>query len=412
MKICFVWHCSYPWDVRLEKLVNAVVDSGHKACVVAKGKKGSPQFENNGPITIRRVDPLAFPMPRLLRAVSNYPLFFNPVWSRAIRAAIEQEDPDVLVVRDLPLALLVARLGRRFGKPVVFDMAENYPAALLSYQNKAYGPLLVGNAWLPRWYERFSVSRVDRVLVVAAEQRDRLLRSRVNPKQLTLVGNTPTASFLHEASLSTQYTEPEAAAPNLLYVGFIDPHRGVDVVIRAVPELLRRFPNLTVTIVGDGTARRGLIELSQALGVQHAISFPGWAPFDQLPRYIRHSTICLIPHLESEHTNTTLPNKLFEYMAFAKPVLASSCRPMQRIIEAEDCGVVFKSGDTADFIRRAKALLSDPRRYQKGRNGQKAIERTYSWSVDKAVFLNTITELARGHYAESTQQLSAVHHHH
>src|SRR5208337_662520 len=120
---------------------------------------------------------------------------------------------------------------------------------------------------------------------------------------------------------------------NILYIGKIDKHRGVDLAVRALPKLRRDFPNVTLTIVGDGTERRRLQELALSLGIENAIRFPGWVEHGETGEYIKKSTVCLIPHLKSEHTDTTVPNKLLDYMALGKSIVASDCLPMKQIIE-------------------------------------------------------------------------------
>ena len=409
MKIGFLWHCVYPWDIRLEKMIGAVIGEGNTACVICKSRPDLPRREQHGALTIRRV--VAPPRLRWINRLATFPLFFNPLWIQETRQAMREEELDILIVRDVPLAMLAAQAGKRLGKPVVLDMAENYPAALVSYNKLSYKPLLLGDAWLPRRYERICLSEVDHVFVVAEEQRLRLFRLGMASPEITLIGNTPVDSFLRSANAYVQ--DPSGATPsslNLLYVGFIDPHRGADIALRALPELLKDIPTLTLTLVGDGTARQSLIALAEQLGIAGSVSFPGWVDFGRVPDYIRHSDVCIIPHLESEHTNTTLPNKLFDYMAFAKPIVASDCKPIQRVIEEADCGITFKSGDVADFVRAVKQLIRDPSRDGRGRSGRMAIERKYNWEIDKKVFLQAIETIGRGEYDRSSRAPNPVYH--
>jgi len=389
MRIGFLWQCVYPWDVRLEKMVNAVLDGGYEASIICKGSPSLPPCERSRGLTIRRLWSHAPAIPLVLKRLTTYPLYFNPLWAHHTSKAILDDRIDLLIVRDIPLAVMGARVGRKLGIPVILDMAENYPAALIAYKKSLYKPFLFSNGWLPRRYEREAVRQVDHVFVVAEEQRQRLLAQEIPSEKLTLVGNTPPMSFIRSASPS-QATGAADRSPNLLYVGFLDPHRGADTVIRALPAILSEIPDLTVTLVGDGRAREGLRALAEDLGVSKSVTLPGWISFDRVPEYIQNSAICLIPHLECEHTNTTLPNKLFDYMAFSKPVIAANCRPLTRIIEETSCGVTYKSGDVADLSRAIKQVLWDPERAAKGKNGRRAVELKYNWERDKTIFLNVL----------------------
>src|SRR5579884_995299 len=194
MNVGFIWHGAYPWDVRLEKMSDACIEAGHSVSIVCKGKAGHSERETvNGANVFRvcsRTSNSGFSS-----KLATYPVFFNSVWRSGALAAFISSKVDVVIVRDLPLAGLGLWVGRRLRKPVLLDMAENYPAALVAYQNPLYRPFLVNNAWLPRKYEEYAVRRVDHIFVVADEQRNRLMNLGVEPARITTVGNTPVQSF-------------------------------------------------------------------------------------------------------------------------------------------------------------------------------------------------------------------------
>jgi hypothetical protein len=160
MRIGIVWHCRYPWDVRIEKFAGSIRKAGHGVVLLTKGAPGLPGREEDGGIVTLRVPARPLPGPALRCAAA--PLFFNPFWSRGIWQAVRREHLDMLVVRDLPMALAVAAVGKMLGVPVVLDMAENYPAALLTYGKTLYAPFLFAHAWLPRRYERLVLALIDR----------------------------------------------------------------------------------------------------------------------------------------------------------------------------------------------------------------------------------------------------------
>jgi glycosyltransferase involved in cell wall biosynthesis len=397
MKIGFVWHNSYPWDVRLEKIMKACIEHGHKVCLLCLGKEPLPTFENLNGIKVQRVYPPRIVRVRWSAKAAAFPLFFNPIWIACIAGFLRKETPDLLVVRDLPLASLVGLFGRMSRVPVILDMAENYPAALTAYQNALYNPFLFGNGWLPKQYEKISLKMVDHTLVVTDEQVRRLKALGVEASRITVVGNTPETCFFSSQKDPPVHSDQRSNGngANLLFVGKLDAHRGVELLIRAMPDLLQEFPGLTLTLVGDGTQRAQLERVAGSLGLSASIRLPGWVEFRNIWSYIDKSTVCLIPHLRSEHTDTTLPNKLFDYMALGKPVVASNCEPLERVIRETDCGVTFQSGNVADLQAALRRLLSSPEmRLAKGQNGKKAVQENYNWAVDRKSLLRVIDGLS------------------
>ena len=76
------------------------------------------------------------------------------------------------------------------------------------------------------------------------------------------------------------------------------------------------------------------------------------------------------------------------------PVVVSDCAPLERIVEAERCGVVFRSGDPADFARAALSLR-DPR---PGRRWASAATRPsaqrYNWDATAGPLVDLYARLA------------------
>lgn len=397
MRIGFVWQCVYPWDVRLEKLLDACVEGGHSVCLVSKGRRDLAKQEIVRKADVVRVMPKSGRLNGWPAKLYAYPLFFSPTWRSEVLRTFRKNKVELIVVRDLPLGMLAVWVGEKLKVPVVMDMAENYPAALMAYQNPVYKPFLFGNAWLPKKYEMRVVRKLAHVFVVAEEQRQRLIEAGTDPAKITSIGNTPVDSFICSTASSNGYhanSHAKGSAIDLLYVGKIDVHRGVDLMIRALPGLQQEFPELRLTLVGDGKSAVGLAQLAKDLGVADKVNFPGWVDWTGISAFIRKSTVCLIPHRRSEHTDTTLPNKLFDYMALAKPVIASDCEPLRRIIEQEDCGLVFKSGDVESLQSAVRKMLRDPDLDRKAGNGRRAIEQQYNWTLDKAKLLETIRQVA------------------
>ncbi len=391
MNIGFIWHGTYPWDVRLEKMSDACIEAGHSVSIVCKRKAGGPQSETVNRAEVFRVS-LKTANPGLGSKLATYPLFFNPIWRSRALAALTASKVDVVIVRDLPLAGLGIWIGKRLRKPVLLDMAENYPAALVAYQNPLYKPFLVNNAWLPRRYEEYVVQRVNHILVVAEEQRRRLIDLGVRPARITTVGNTPVQSFIDAAAAQ----QPAwSGKMNLLYVGNLDKHRGADLLISAFSRFRQEFHNARLTLVGDGNHREALKAMVKNLHLENAVTFPGWVPWKRVSDFIAQSTVCLIPHLRSEHTDTTLPNKLFDYMAFSKPVVASDCAPLKRVIEQERCGEVFRSGDVNDLAATLRRMATEASLRERGKNGRAAVEREYNWNVDKERLLTALERVSR-----------------
>ena len=216
----------------------------------------------------------------LLNKILTYPIFFSPYWIYKATLEMKKNRPDIIVVRDLPISLLAILISRILKIPVIIDMAENYPAALISYQNPKYKFFLFGNALLPRLYEKIVVNLINHIIVVAKSQENRLAKMGVRREKITIATNTP--DNIEASSTAPRYFEIKTFEPTLLYVGKVDIHRGIETLIRAIAQLRKRYENIGAVIVGDGKDVDRLKGLTKALGLENSIQFTGWVK-QQLP---------------------------------------------------------------------------------------------------------------------------------
>src|SRR5262245_6224463 len=103
MIVTYVWDAEYPWDVRVEKICRALVESGHEVHVLARNRDARPEIEALEEGTVHR---LAW-MPRWGRAgnaLSQFPAFFNPRWIGLLQRTIRSTGAHAVICRDLPLA--------------------------------------------------------------------------------------------------------------------------------------------------------------------------------------------------------------------------------------------------------------------------------------------------------------------
>src|SRR5262249_35127882 len=156
---------------------------------------------------------------------------------------------------------------------------------------------------------------------------ERLLSDGIDPNRVSVVTNgVDREMLLREDDVPPPRWAPESF--KMLYVGAITTERGLDDIIRALPLIGDRIPLADLYIAGSGNDESRLRSIVADLKLEDKVHFLGWVPFHQIHAYVSHSDLCLVPHVYNEFINTTIPNKLFQYMALAKPVLVSNARPL------------------------------------------------------------------------------------
>lgn len=400
MKIALVWKSDYPWDVRVEKMSNTLAAYGHEVHILATnyGRKMAEEKLNGS--FIHRLLPFKS---GFLNSLGSMPAFFNLRWTNFIYKTCKKNGIELIIVRDLPLVVNSALAAKALRVPVIFDMAELYSA--MWHDQIKDGEFILSNYFLKnpligKYLEKISVRLVDHTFAVVDEAKQALVGLGAKEDRISIVSNTPNLSKYEE--LKGEMPPGWKNRKVLLYHGYINVGRGLEAVINAMPELSRRFNDILLVLIGEGEGVKTFQATCQRLGVERHVEFTGWLEFSKIPPLIRHSSICLVPHLATEHKNTTIPNKIFDYMSCKKPIIVSDAKPLKRIVEQEKCGAVFESGNPESFIKAVQSLLENPEAAKKmGENGYRAVINSYNWAMDAERMQKALESLSKKRKTET-----------
>lgn len=400
MRIVYVWDADYPWDVRTHKIAAALTRDGHEVHIVARNRRWLQRSEALPEATVHRMQPWRW-AGRRADGVLGFPAFVNPRWVSLIQRVVREVNPDVLMVRDLPLCPTAIFVGRRERVPVVLDMAENYAAMMqwiFDAGRQRPADYVVRNPAAVAVVERYCLPRLDGVLVVVDEMAERLRSMGVPTNRVDVVSNTPPLSrVLSDAQVAARLAGREGDPIRVVYLGLMEIARGVLELIEALAELHRRHRGrYALTMIGAGrdlalcVARARELELPAGV-----ISFAGYLPNEEALHLVESSDVGVVPHHRSEAWDTSIPNKLFDYMAAGLPCVTSDARPAARIIRDTGAGVVFRSRDAADLAGALERLADREERSRCGDAGRAAIRARYHWERDAGVLQEALIRVTR-----------------
>jgi len=395
LRVLYVWDADYPWDVRTEKICATLASAGHDVHIAARNARRETTVERLPEGTVHRMPPMRW-AGRAVDGALGFPAFFNPRWLSLLDRTVRRLRPDVVMCRDVPLAPTALWAGHRHSTPVVLDIAENYPAMLRMVFDAGVHRAtdhLVRNPTAAALVESWSLKRADRVIVVIEEMAERMVQMGIPADRIDVVSNTPPRS---RAEPEPERRRRRAGQPlGLVYLGHLEVPRGLLEMVDAVAILKRAGFPVRATIVGKGRDAQLFKDRAREHGLTEAdVSFPGYVDRDEALRAVQEADIGVLPHHVNEQWNTSIPNKLFDYMAVSLPVVSSNPGPFERITRATGAGEVFRAGDAsslADAIRR----LADPDlRERYGEAGRRAILERYNWEHDAAVMMRGLDRVA------------------
>ncbi|OBB96148.1 glycosyltransferase family 4 protein [Mycobacterium sp. 852002-40037_SCH5390672] len=202
---------------------------------------------------------------RINRAGGRYSVY---VWALAAMAAarigvgpLRKVRPDVIVDTQNGLPFL-ARLihGRRVVVLVHHCHREQWPVA---------GPLLGRLGWFVESTLSPRVNRHNQYVTVSLPSARDLVTLGVHSAQIAVVRNG-----LDQAPAQS-LSGPRSAAPRVVVLSRLVPHKQIEDALEAVAQLLPRIPDLHLDIVGDGWWRERLVGHVQRLGICSAVTFHG-----------------------------------------------------------------------------------------------------------------------------------------
>jgi glycosyltransferase involved in cell wall biosynthesis len=402
MTVIYIYQDQYPWDIRVDKIVNSIAGNGIETHIVSRNRDGLPIFEQLGDnLYVNRLPKLTN---KIIRTLCNFPAFFSPFWIIAILSVINKRSVDLLIVRDLPLALTALFLGKIKKIPVMIDMAENYPAMIndtWKYRGPKFLDFIIRNPWFLRKMEKIVLPKMDAILVVSKQSAERVIDMGVDSNKAFIVSNTPLLDNALKINHDIENEFRKLSEFIILYVGGMEEPRGLKTVVLALPIILKSIPDALFCIVGKGSSELMLKKLADTLGVSNHVFFAGWKEQSEVPSIIAASDVCIVPHYVSEHIDTTVPNKIFDYMVQKKPVIVTNARSLIDIVVNSECGKIYPDKDF-EFLAKTIIEMRDYRlRAKYGDNGFAVVHDKYNWKIDeKSLFdaLQRVTGTANKGY--------------
>jgi glycosyltransferase involved in cell wall biosynthesis len=269
----------------------------------------------------------------------------NRMFIAAARRWIDRHRPDAVWLRHLRLADALVAMASP--PPVFFETHELFARTLAEQPSARRRKVAALRALEQRVYAR------SRGIVV-------LTRALASDLIGEYVLTTPVlvAADGFDALLAAQATPPRRRdVATILYIGSLHPWKGVDVLVRAMREIVDAR---LVVVGGSPDAIEPLRELARREGVGERVEFAGAVPFNRRFDCIASADICALPlSLSSIASRYTSPLKLFEYLAAGKAVVATDLPSMREVVTHGVDAWLVEQPQPALYAAAINRLLAD-----------------------------------------------------
>jgi len=297
--------------------------------------------------------------------------------------AASQFSPNVFIAADLPMLAVARKAAQRCGAKLIYDSHELYTEQGFSERER--------QQWIS--IEKKHIHACDAVITVndsiarILEKTYTLQKVEVILNATKVEGRTPvkTAIFHDAFQLSKD-------RKILLFQGALFPGRNLDALIEAMHYVKDR--SIALIILGDGPVKSGLLNYARANRLEDRVYFHAAVPQDRLPYYTEAADGGIIPYQGFCLNNYyCTPNKLFEFISAALPILATDLPEIAKFVQSNKIGIVGNMESPIKIAALIDSFFSAPTTLREWRQNLMRVRQEISWEREEEKFIKIINNV-------------------
>lgn len=375
-------HSYYPWDVRVKKEVEALVER-HKVDVICLRNDVEGKKEKIGNVTIYRVS-VKRKHGGALRYVYEYFLFFIISFCK-LNLLYLKKRYKVIHIHTLPdFLVFTAFFPKLCGARIILDMHEAMPEIFAVKFNKELNSKLI---LFIKFIEKISTDFAHNLITVSPAVKDTYINRGILSEKINLILNVPNKRIFCKDQNNIERPDSLKNKFILIQASAIFRERDLETVIKAINILKEDIPNIFLLLFGEalpGDEDYELIlkNLVNDLNLENNIHFGKWIPPEDVAKFISISDVGLLSNLSNYSTELALSNRLFEYIALEKPMVISRTKAIFEFI-GENSAMYFEPENEKDLAMCILELYKNPNKSEKMIDNAKEIYSKYDWEIMK-----------------------------
>jgi glycosyltransferase involved in cell wall biosynthesis len=214
-------------------------------------------------------------------------------------------------------------------------------------------------------------------------QVNKLFRNQFSKKIIT-VGN---GINIEEFDSSEKFFKKDYSY--IIGVGRFVKKKGFDILIKAFSIVQKKYPNLNLILIGDGTERANLEKLRDDMKMNNSIHFLGGKSHEETIKYIKGSEFFVLPSRKEPFGIVCL-----EAMAAKKAVVAMNVGGVSEYLKHTINGMLVENERSEDLANSIIYLIDNPELSKKfGLNGRKLVETNYTWDSISQKYIKVFSYL-------------------
>ena len=380
-------------NVYLHRLAKSLVNKGIKVYVIAPHAKDLKREEIIDGVYIHRFQYLPekfqtlayFPgIPEKIKTVKGkiqLPLFMLSMIKKMI-SVTRKYDIDVINAHWAIPTGFIATFTKRFHKrPVVITLygAELWPA-------------IKKNSKLMKWLIKYALNNADKVVGISDATCDAGKEISGRKDIEILPDGIDTETFnpkIDGNEIKKKYGR------FIFSSGRIVERKGFIYLVRAVPYILKKFPQIKLIISGDGPEREKLETEVRKLKIKNNVIFPGFIPDEDFPKYMKACDVFVLPSIIDRRGDTEgSATILLEAMACGTIVVGTKVGGIPYAIKEGIGGFLVEQKEPKQLAEKIIMLLEDEKlRKEMGKIGRRYVEEKFGWEKIVERYIGKLEEI-------------------
>ena len=381
-----------PFDRRVWMELNALRSGGYEVSAICPmGENWTAAYEVLDGIHLWR-----YPPPPPTRGTLSYVWEFLYCWLQTARLSLTvlaRRGFDVVHAANPPDTFwALALVYKLFGKRYVFDHHDLCPELYVArFGERRQGDVLHRLLGTLEWAQFRTAD-----LVISTNESYRqvaLTRGGVPGDRVVVVRSGPSRERF--ATVRPVDESLKRGRPLLVaYLGVMAPQDGVDHLLRAAAHLVhvRGRSDVSFTLIGAGDSFDDLRRLCRELSLDGEVEFTGRVPDAEVERVLATADVCVCPDPRNPLNDVSTMNKILEYMACGRPIVAFDLR--EHRYSAGEGALYAEPNRDDDLAERILELLDDPpRRARMGEYNRRRFLDAMAWEYSKGELLRAYERL-------------------
>lgn len=327
----------------------------HKGCelhLVTFGEKNSDFIKNNIHFHIIKKW-INLPDPLLLFQIHD------------LRKVIENISPDIIHAQGTfpPYSTALLKLNERFKSIVTV-----HGISFLEVKYKSGFDYVFHSIFSVR-NEKNVLNKIQNLITVSPQAKE-ILETETTSKIFTISNGIEYNHILNNIRrISLKH-------PSIFFLGVLRREKAVELLLEALPRVIKSHPNIHLYIGGSGPQEQELKRKVIEFEIENYVTFLGFLSEDEKYEYYASADIYILPSIYENE-----PITILEAMACGKPIIASRIYGIPYLVRDNYNGFLFESGNVDDLSEKIITIFNDIDRLNSMGQRSQNVASNYDWST-------------------------------